>query len=138
MLGVAVGPLVGGGITTYLGWRWIFLLNVPIGICAFVVSRDMLPNDTPSSPDESFDSIGAGLIILTITSLTYALSTADDRGWTSTSMLALFAAFLMFLSAFMAWERRQAQPLVDLHLFDDRTFVFANIASSCSCLQSRD
>jgi EmrB/QacA subfamily drug resistance transporter len=129
MLGVALGPLFGGGITTYLGWRWIFLVNVPIGICAFIVSRDVLANDSPSSPNESFDSIGAGLIILSITSLTYALSTADDRGWTSPSILALFAAFLIFLSTFVAWERRQSQPLVDLHLFGDRTFVFANIAS---------
>jgi EmrB/QacA subfamily drug resistance transporter len=129
MLGVAVGPLFGGAITTYLGWRWIFLLNVPIGICAIIVSKDLLPNDAPSSPNQAFDFIGAGLILLSITSLTYALSTGDDRGWASTFILALFAAFLVFLSTFVAWERKQLQPLVDLHLFGDHTFVYANIAS---------
>jgi MFS family permease len=59
MLGVAVGPLFGGAITTYLGWRWIFLLNVPIGICAIVVSKNLLPSDAPTSPNEAFDFIGA-------------------------------------------------------------------------------
>jgi EmrB/QacA subfamily drug resistance transporter len=129
MLGVAIGPLFGGAITTYLGWRWIFLLNVPIGICTIIVSRDLLPNDSPSSPNEAFDFIGAGLILLSITALTYALSTGDDRGWTSPFILGMFVAFLIFLAAFVAWERRQSPPLVDLHLFDDHTFAYANIAS---------
>lgn len=129
MLGVAVGPLFGGAITTYLGWRWIFLLNVPIGISAIIVGKHLLPDDAPSTPDEAFDFIGAGLILLSITSLTYALSKGDDLGWTSSFLLALFAAFLIFLSAFVAWERRQTQPLVDLRLFDDHTFIYANTAS---------
>jgi EmrB/QacA subfamily drug resistance transporter len=129
MLGVAVAPLIGGMITTYLGWRWIFLINVPIGICAIIAGKYMLPTDVPSSPNQAFDIIGTLLILLCISSLTYALSAGDDKGWSSPFILALFATFLILLAVFVAWERRQQQPLVNLHLFDDRTFTYANIAS---------
>jgi EmrB/QacA subfamily drug resistance transporter len=129
VLGIAAGPLFGGVITTYLGWRWIFLLNVPIGICAIVLGIRLLPKDSPSLPGNRVDFIGAGLIFLSIMSLTYALNVGSEWGWTSVSILAMFAAFIVVLFVFLIWEMRQSQPLVNLHVFNDRTFAYANIAS---------
>jgi EmrB/QacA subfamily drug resistance transporter len=126
-IALALGPVVGGVITTLAGWRWVFLVNVPaaallvIATGAFIPeSRDPEAKTLDVSGTIAF-SVGLGLLI-------WALIDGNDAGWTSPSMLARLAAALLLLAAFCVLEIRQQRPMVDLRLFRSKTLVGAVIA----------
>jgi EmrB/QacA subfamily drug resistance transporter len=127
-MAVAIGPLVGGALTTYVGWRWIFFVNVPIGI-AVVAGGLYELHETRDESHGGFD-IG-GLVTLTtgLFALVLGLLRGNDWGWSSGRVIGLFAAAAVLLVTFAAIELRQDSPMLDLRLFKVPTFTGAQICA---------
>ena len=131
--GTSAGPTVGGIITQVFSWRWIFYINVPIGIIAVIVTLRLLRERMrPNWGGQRFDLAGAVLLAAGICSLMLGLSFGQEWGWHSIRIKGLFAASLALLAGFAINERYVAQPVVDFSLFRDRLFS-ASIASSFLC-----
>ena len=122
-IGVSAGPALGGIITEHLSWRWIFFLNLPIGLLAVLASARWLPRGTRKP--ERFDPLGALLLALGLAGLTLALSFGQEWGWLSVPVLACVAAAVFSLAALVVAERRVEQPNLDLGLFRRRAFSAA-------------
>jgi EmrB/QacA subfamily drug resistance transporter len=127
-LAVAFGPLVGGAIVDSLGWEWIFFVNIPIGVVAIAISylrvresRD--PNAT------RVDWLGLVTSSSSLFLLVLALIRGNEEGWGSTLIVGLFAAAALLLAAFVAIERRVAQPMLPLGLFKRPAFTGVQIAA---------
>jgi EmrB/QacA subfamily drug resistance transporter len=122
-LGLTLGPILGGLLTSAVGWRAIFLINLPIGILTILWARRILP-DEASGRGATFDLLGATLSGLSLLALLLALSEGQDVGWTDPLILGLLAAAGLLSIAFVQVERRARQPLIDLALFRLRPFTF--------------
>jgi EmrB/QacA subfamily drug resistance transporter len=124
---LGVGPLIGAAITDTLGWNWIFLLNAPLGILAWLLGRFILPKPMPQSRGGRLDVWGAVLSGVGLLSLILALNQGTGNGWTST--LPLLGVSALLFALFILRERRVTSPLVDLKLFTNRIFTGANIVT---------
>jgi len=129
--GLVSGPPLGGLIagSPSLGWPWIFLINVPIGIVAVLVSVVALRGLPQAEAQGRFDFGGAVLLLVSLGCLLLGLSLGEERGWTSPLILSLLAGFGLSLVVFMILEVVQAEPLLDFALFHNRLFSFASIAA---------
>ncbi|GAA4502139.1 MFS transporter [Actinoallomurus oryzae] len=119
--------LIFGGLMTGIGWRWTFLMPVPIAIVALTAGLALIPRDTPASSG-GHDILGALTSTGAMLVLVYDLVSAPARGWTSPVTLALFAAVIVLLIAFVYVERRVRHPLVRLGILRKGTLVRANLA----------
>jgi EmrB/QacA subfamily drug resistance transporter len=131
-LGISIGPTLGGVITEYLTWRWIFYINVPIGIVLVVAALFVLKEPLHRGQGK-FDPTGAVLLAIGLALLTLGLSFGQEWGWTS---LRLFASVLIGAAALVAAilvEQRVKDPILDLHLLANRVFASAN-ASFILCM----
>ncbi|WPH23593.1 DHA2 family efflux MFS transporter permease subunit [Variovorax paradoxus] len=117
-LAQVVGPLAGGFVVSWWGWRVLFMLNVPIGLGVLAWSWKVLPRNAAAGA-ERFDLAGAALSLVGIGCVTYALSMAGTRGWTSTPVWAFMLAGLCAIALFSGVQMRVASPLVDPSLFSD-------------------
>jgi EmrB/QacA subfamily drug resistance transporter len=110
------GPAIGSVITTTIGWRWVFFVNAPVGLlAAFLIGRFL--HERVEHHRRRLDLVGAGLLTLGLVSLLFAATEGGQLwGWTSPITLALVAAAGALLLAFGFWERRIAEPLIDLEL----------------------
>jgi EmrB/QacA subfamily drug resistance transporter len=126
-LAVALGPVVGGLVTEGIDWHWIFWLNVPIGIAAALLGVRLLPESRGAS--ERLDLVGVGLVTAGAVALVWALTRANDIGWTSTETVSTLAAGAVLLVAFLAWEARVSVPMVPLRLFAVRDFAAGNLTT---------
>jgi predicted MFS family arabinose efflux permease len=124
----AVGPLVGGALTSGFGWRSIFLINIPIGIFALVVTmKHIRESSDPHAPRVDWAgqaTLSAGLFLLIL-----GLLRGNDDGWTSTPIVAELAAAAILLIAFVAIERRVSQPMMPLRFFRIPSFAGAQVAA---------
>lgn len=127
-LSAAIGPAVGGVITEQLGWRWVFLVNVPISIVAIVLCFIMLNIKHEERVQAKIDWIGLVLCSLTIFSLTLILVKGNDWGWLSNIALICYGISIISLILFITVERKVLEPMVNLQLFKDRIFVGASFA----------
>ncbi|MBP7864308.1 MAG: MFS transporter [Acidobacteria bacterium] len=130
-LGVAVGAPLGGVVTGYLSWHWIFLINIPIGGMAILAGRRFLPDDSREATArerEPFDYPGALFSFLAILGLVYALNNGTEHGWGSPPILTAFGIALVFLFLFLRRETRCPAPLLKLSLFAIRRLDVALIA----------
>ena len=127
-LAQVVGPLAGGFVVSWWGWRALFMLNVPIGLGVLAWSWKVLPQSAAAAP-ERFDLAGAALSLIGIGCVTYALSMAGTRGWTSTPVWAFMLTGLCAIGLFSGVQMRVASPLVDPSLFGDpgRRTAYAGI-----------
>src|SRR5258706_9158624 len=123
-LGSSVGPVLGGLITEHWNWRWIFYINVPLGICALTGSQRLLRNSV-GAQRQQFDPLGAALLAAGFASLTLALSFAPEWGWSSWRSLLCFGMSAVALLAVPAVERRVHNPIIDLRLLQNRVFASA-------------
>jgi predicted MFS family arabinose efflux permease len=131
--GVAAGPLAGGVLTETLGWRSIFLVNVPISVVVVAVAATQMTN-VRSSHGSRLDLAGLVTFSGGLCALVYALLRGNADGWSSPGILAAFAAAAVLAVAFVVVERRRAQPMFDLGLFRNRAFAgvsFATAAIGC-------
>jgi EmrB/QacA subfamily drug resistance transporter len=132
--GSVLGPVLGGLILAVGSWRWIFLVNLPIGILGTTAAYLLLHDVAGRGRRERFDLPGAALFSASMLLLLLGLTSAIGAGWASPRILAIFAVALAALAAFIARERRAAAPMLDLHLFDDRRYAFSVAAATLQSL----
>ncbi|QKG21014.1 MFS transporter [Actinomadura verrucosospora] len=121
-LGGAAGPMLGGALTAWLGWRAVFLVNLPITLLTLVLTVKAVPRGERAARPAPLDPAGMALFAACAAALTAALTKAGDRGWDSPEVLAGLAAALAALIAFAALEPRRRHPMLDLRLFRDAAF----------------
>src|SRR6266536_2717010 len=124
---LALGPITGGLLAEDAHWSWIFFINVPIGALAIVAARVVIRETKDTSADQRLDLPGLVTSGGALLALTYALIEANGKGWTSAEILSLFAVAIVGVAAFIALERRQRTPMLDLSLFRNPTFTGANL-----------
>ncbi|MGW6914597.1 MFS transporter [Kitasatospora sp. NPDC054939] len=125
----AVGPFLGGWLVEGPGWRWIFLLNVPLAVLVIAVAARHVPESRDERAVGRFDVAGAVLAALALGSVTYAL-TAAGEGLTPVVWLT-GAAGLLFGTVFVLVERRRAEPMLPPELFASRLFTAVNLVTLC-------
>jgi EmrB/QacA subfamily drug resistance transporter len=123
----ALGPVIGGFLVA-LSWRWVFLVNVPVGLVALVIGWRRLPN-VPGHPVPRPDAFGALLVTGGVAALTLGLVQGNDWGWGSTRTVLTLTASAAALAAFVAHTLRHHNPLVEPGLFRNKTFSGASIVS---------
>jgi MFS transporter, DHA2 family, multidrug resistance protein len=129
MLGYPIGPLLGGWMLTRFDWSWVFLINVPVVVLALVAVTFLLP-ESRSSVRQRIDLAGVAISSGGLALLTYGVIHAGDRGWSDGAALAEIIGGALALAAFVLWERRVTDPLVDLRLFRARAFTWGATLSS--------
>lgn len=132
-MGGTAGGLIGGVLIDAASWRWVFLVNVPIGVLAVLVARAALSADDASKRDgRQLDVAGALTVFAGLVALVYAVTRTSIHGWTSAAVLAPMAAGLLLIGLFLLIETRIAsQPLLPLRIFRRRSLTLANWAMLC-------
>jgi DHA2 family multidrug resistance protein len=129
-----VGPTLGGWITDNYTWRWIFLINIPVGILSLVLTA-MLIFDPPYLKRKTLgngfkvDYVGFGLLALGLGALEVVLDEGQKEDWFSSHFIVTFAAIMAFcLIAVVFWELRQKEPIIDFRILKDRNYALATLA----------
>src|SRR5262245_25372585 len=125
--GAVAGVLLGGILTDWLSWEWIFFINVPVGLAAIALTPLLLAESRDPNM-RSFDVPGAVLVTSGMVTLVYAITQANQYGWGSVETIGLFSAAAALLAGFTAWEARAKEPLMPFSLFRIRTVAAANIS----------
>lgn len=135
-LGVSAGPTLGGVITQFLTWRWIFYVNAPIGVIGVIATLRLLTEPVRWNRKEfaGFDLWGAALLAVGLASLTLGLSFGQEWGWLSPRLIASVAIGVVGLVALVIVEQRRRSPLINFRLLTDRVFASANISLILSFL----
>jgi EmrB/QacA subfamily drug resistance transporter len=130
--GGATGGLIGGLLTDLLSWRWIFLINLPIGIGGILVARIFLPESRRGETTRSLDVAGALTVTAGLTALVYGVVRSEQHGWTSTGTLACLVGAAALIALFLVVEMRVASaPLVPLGRLRSRALAGANLTMFC-------
>ena len=127
-LGTAIGPTIGGLLTQYLSWHWIFFINVPVGIIAILLGAKVIPASEPkAAAGPGLDKAGAVLVFAGLAALVFTVSEGEALHWTSPVILGAAVLAIICLGLFVRQELRNADPLLDLRLFKNRNFFFTNL-----------
>jgi len=125
---MALGPVLGGPLVSAVGWRSIFWLNVPVGLAAIALTLKYVPESRAPRP-RRFDPVGQVLVIVLLSTLTFGIIEAPERGWTSSLIVAAFAAAASALVGLLIHEPRREEPLIDLRFFRSVPFASAIVIS---------
>jgi EmrB/QacA subfamily drug resistance transporter len=128
--GAAVGVLLGGVLTSYLSWPWVFYINVPVGLALVVLVPRHLAESRAESAHRHFDVAGATTVTASLMLLVYALTRATQSGWGSFSTVLLLGASAALAAAFLAIERRAEAPLLPFEVFRGTTLGTANVITA--------
>ena len=120
-----LGPLVGGPLIDNLSWRWLFYINLPVGILGVLMTLWFLPHDKPVDTAPGFDYKGALTLGVTLSALVLVLERGAEWGWLSAGSLTAYAVCAVFFALFLFIEKRESDPVIDLHLFQNP--VYANV-----------
>lgn len=126
-LAPSLGPLLGGLVTSYLGWRWAFFINLPLGI-VLVAIASASAEESRDPKRERLDFLGIVLFGTGLFSIVWALIGANKVGWVTPSTIVKFATGGLSLLGFVFAERKQSRPMIDLALFRDRHFLGTAVA----------
>lgn len=132
--GGVAGPILGGLILSLADWRWIFFINVPVGLLGALWGYRVLKEMSTRSKGESFDIVGAISFSAGLTALLIALTLGIELSFLSTPIVLLFGLFLVGVSFFLWWERRTTNPVLDLSLFNNRVYNFSVLAAMIQSL----
>ena len=122
----AMGPTLGGLLVEYVGWHWVFFINVPIGAGALALCWWIVPKGTADRSGSGIDIVGVMVSAIGLFCLVLALIQTSTWGWTSTKTLALFAIAVASFPLFAWWELRNSSPMFDFRLLRIRSFTAAN------------
>src|SRR5881227_146105 len=125
--GAAVGVLLGGVLTKYLGWEWIFFVNVPVGVLVLALTRPIVPESRADLGHRRFDVAGAISVTGGLALFVYAISKAPDVGWGAGRTIGLLVLSAAILAAFVLWELRVRAPLTPFSVFRIRSLTAANV-----------
>ena len=125
--GGAVGLVLGGMLTDWLSWPWIFFVNVPVGIAVFAMAWRLVPESKDEHAHKAFDLAGAVTVTAGLLALVYGIVKAQEKGWTSLHTGGFFTVAFLLLAAFIVIEKRSAEPLVRLSIFRIPTVLSANV-----------
>jgi EmrB/QacA subfamily drug resistance transporter len=126
-MGLALGPLAGGVIIEGIDWRWIFYVNIPIGLIGIVSAQFLIRESRDTSDEQALDPGGLVLSGVALFALTFGLIEGNNYGWGSVEIVSCFVVAAVCLAAFVLVELRQRLPMIDLKLFRNSTFAGANV-----------
>ncbi|WP_161880668.1 DHA2 family efflux MFS transporter permease subunit [Deinococcus alpinitundrae] len=126
LLAPAIGPTLGGYLVEFVDWRWIFTINIPVGVIAIFLALRGVPN-VPPTPTQAFDWWGAAAIATSLFALLLATSEGSSWGWGSESIVLLLYVSAVSMAFFIWWELHIPHPLLNLRLFKYRSFAIANL-----------
>ncbi len=126
-----LGPLVGGLLIETVGWRAIFLINVPIGVLAFVLAALFVPESKAARPRRP-DPVGQLLILTALASLTYAIIEAPTVGWGAARTVGLVVLAVLAVAGLLVYEPRRRDPLLELRFFRSIPFSGATVTAVCA------
>ena len=129
-IAVAIGPLAGGALTDWVGWRWIFFVNVPIGVLTVAITRIRVGESRPDRAGR-IDLLGLLTFSGSLLLLVLGLLRANSDGWTSTTILAELAGAAVLMALFVVIERTSGHAMLDLALFRKPAFVGVSLAVFC-------
>ncbi|TAJ44977.1 DHA2 family efflux MFS transporter permease subunit [Methanofollis fontis] len=124
MLGAALGPVIGGFLTSAFSWRFIFYVNIPVGILAILLGLHAIPRLAPPAPDAKLDLPGVVLIFVALGTLIFGLTSLQGAAKTGAIIALIVSA--IFWAVFILRERKVAEPLVNIALFKNRAFSLQN------------
>ncbi len=127
---LALGPVLGGLLVDGVGWRAIFWVNVPVALLALVLAGLFVPESKAAHP-RRMDPVGQVLVLLVLAGTTYGIIEGPGRGWTSPLILSCFGLSAAALVALLGWERRRAEPLIELRFFRSVPFSAAAVIAIC-------
>jgi EmrB/QacA subfamily drug resistance transporter len=130
-LSFALGPIVGGALVVSVGWRWVFLVNVPVAIGALALTALFVP-ESRAPRARRLDPVGQLLVMVALASVTYAIIEGHARGWTSVEILSLFAVSAVSAGVLAVYELRRAEPLIDTRFFASAPFSGASVIALCA------
>jgi EmrB/QacA subfamily drug resistance transporter len=125
----SVGVIASGLLTDGPGWRWIFFINLPVGVLLILLAARFLVADRPAAGSRHFDAVGAATVTAGLLLFVYGLNRGVDDGWTSATTIGIFAAAAAFLITFVRVEARSQSPLVPADALRNRTMVAADLAA---------
>ena len=129
-----IGPVVGGFLTDNLGWRWVFFVNLPVGLLGVLVVTAFLPFVRTRASWRDIDFVGSAALAAGLIPVLVALSVAKDQGWTSLEVLGLLGFGLAMLLAFFVIEQRVKEPIVPFQLFKNRAFAVSMLVGFFAAL----
>jgi EmrB/QacA subfamily drug resistance transporter len=125
--GSAVGLVLGGALTQSFSWRWVFFVNVPVGVVALLAAGRLVPESKDEHAHRGYDLAGAVTVTGGVMALVYAIVRSSSHGWGSSQTVGFFVLALALLAAFVVIELRSAEPLVRLAIFRVRSLSTANL-----------
>lgn len=131
-IGLSLGPVLGGTLLQFFSWKWLFFINLPIGMIGTLLGIMLLPRDKRSETKESFDFFGAMFLIPFLISVIYFLNMGLKEGWTSPSLIVSYVVAMISFIVFFTLERRVKDPLLDLSLFKNKSFSLGNLTGMLS------
>ena len=128
-LAAAVGPSIGSFVVDAVGWQWAFYLNLPLGALSLWRGANLLKEAKKPESRRPVDGVGMGLLIVGVGALALSIVQSESPRWSATELLVAASTGLITLIGFVVWARVASAPLVDMRLFQNRTYTFVNLAT---------
>ena len=129
-MGITLGPIIGGILTSYLSWHWIFFINIPFGLAGFTLGWKYIPKQKPAAGENKLDLIGSAIFFMFMSGSIFILNTGRELGWFSPIIISSAIISLILIIVFYFYENSIEEPLIDFKLFKDLNFTLGNATSS--------